>query len=118
MNGLPTDADLSFLEGATLLQVCVGENEVILNLDPDISIMVASVIRMTTGDGVALELADAPESGRSMLALLGHGVAAVAHDPDGTLRRTWDGGEVTELLDSWKEFESYTIRHGDTLLVV
>jgi len=40
MFGLPSDFDASFLEGAMVLQVCIGLHEVILNFDGDISITI------------------------------------------------------------------------------
>ena len=35
MNGLPPDFDAAFLVGLTLIQVCVGENEVVLHFADD-----------------------------------------------------------------------------------
>ncbi len=41
--------DLSFLNGATLSQGCVGGHEVILNLDNEASLMAASSVRLDQG---------------------------------------------------------------------
>ena len=51
MYGLPLDTDLRFLVGSVLTQVCIGENEVLLNFEPETSIMVAASAR--TGDRMA-----------------------------------------------------------------
>jgi len=53
-----------------------------------------------------------------MLALLGDSVQRVAGSTDGTLYLTWESGEVVEIVDTWKEFESYTIHKGDKIIVV
>lgn len=118
MHGLPTNVDLSFLYGVTLLQICIGENEVILNFDQEVSIMVASNLRLTPPQGEAFEVEDAREAGASLLPLLGRSVTDVLGTSDGTLSLTWDVGHLVEILDTWKEFESYTVRHGQSLLVV
>ena len=118
MYGLPVDTDLSFLAGATLLQVCVGENEVILNLNSSSSVMIASSVCFLQPDGTLSTLDNAPRLGQAVLPLLGQHVTSVSVVAPGTLRLMWSSGQVTEILDSWREYESYTITHGDRVLVV
>ena len=118
MNGLPDDIDLNFFVGANLIQVCIGENEVIANLDADISLMIASSVRLAVHAGEMKVCDDAKALGIALVPLLGHAVVEASGTVDGTLRLTWDGGTVVEILDSFKEFESYTVRHGAELIVV
>lgn len=118
MYGLPPDADLSFLVGAALLQVCIGENEVILNLDLDISIMVSSVVQVVSPDGAAEQHDQPAVIGVSILGLVGKTITDAHGDESGTTALRWENGQVIRILDSWKEYESYTIRHGETVLVV
>jgi len=118
MYGLPPDIDLLFLKEATLLQVCIGENEVVLGFFPQISIMVASTIRVVRPEGSMQTLEDARDAGISLSRLLGDSIQEVAGSTDGTLCLTWGSGEVVEILDTWKEFESYTIQKGDRIIVV
>lgn len=119
MYGLPKSVDLSFLVGATLIQVCVGENEVVLNFDGDISVMSASSVRYAqAGERDAVLFEEARPAGQVLLGLLGTAISEVANYGDGTVGLLWSSGERVELLDSWKEYESYTIRHGDLLIVV
>lgn len=118
MYGLPLDTDLSFFIGAPLLQVCIGENEVIANLHPDISVMIASILRVTTDAGVAEAFDDARSAGIAVLPLLGHEIKDATAVPEGTLRLIWDDGTIVEIIDDSKEYESYTIRHGEDLIVV
>lgn len=116
MYGLPAKVDLSFLRDATLIQICIGENEVVLNLDPNLSIMIASTIHLK--DGEQRQLEDSREQGTALLPLLGQSVTDVQGARDGTLRLAWDGGTVIEVLDSSKDFESYTIGNGESTIVV
>ena len=118
MHGLPPDVDLSFFAGCQLLQVCVGENEVILNLHADISIMIASTVRVVHPGGETDTADRSTDIGPAVLILLGKEICEASGSPDGTLRLVWSDGSALEILDSWKEFESYTVRHGDTLIVV
>jgi hypothetical protein len=116
--GLPPDADLGFLTGAQLIQVCVGENETILRFNPDISIMVASAVHLIQQGGTDADLTHAPEVGAGLLPLLGDHIAAVMAIPPGTLRLSWSSGSILEITDSWDRFESYTITNGDRSIVV
>jgi hypothetical protein len=118
MYGLPAGVDLSFLVGATLIQLCVGENELILNLHPDISVMVASVVEFDGLSDCVSEPGDPSKAILKLLPLLGHEVAGVRGSTDGTLEVLWDTGERMRIMDSWREFESYTIRQGDHMIVV
>lgn len=119
MYGLPEGIDLSFFVGATLVQVCIGENEVILNFDGEVSLMCSSSVRYAgAGKTESLLLADAKLAGAAVLDLLGSNVTEVSAARDGTLALTWSAGDRLELSDSWTEYESYTIRHGDQFIVV
>ncbi len=57
MYGLRSDLDLSFLVGPTLLQVCIGENEVVLRFDGNISITIESrfLVRDLSGHDTVFE---------------------------------------------------------------
>jgi hypothetical protein len=118
MYGLPADTDVSFLVGASLLQVCVGENEVIANLHSDMSLMIASTVRVSNRGGAIEAFADAKSLGAALLPLLGCVIREADGTSDGTLRLVWDDGTIVEIVDSWKEFESYTVRNGEKLIVV
>lgn len=118
MYGLPVETDLSFLRSAALIQVCIGENETILNLHPRISIMIASSVQIVLPSGPPSTLEDPKLIGPAMLPLLGSPIAEVSIVPPGTLRLIWSSGHILDILDSWKEFESYTVTNGDTVIVV
>jgi hypothetical protein len=116
--GLPPETDLDFLAGTQLIQVCVGENETILQFGPGMSIMVASAVHLIEPGGTDVDLSDAREVGSRLLPLLGDHIAAAMAIPPGTLRLCWSSGSILEIIDSWDRFESYTIRYGDRTIVV
>ena len=118
MYGLSPDTDFGFLIGASLLQVCVGENEVIANLYSDMSVMIASTVRVAAHGGTVETFDDAKSLGVALLPLLGRVIQDAGGMSDGTLRLVWDDGTIVEIVDSWKEFESYTVRNGEVLIVV
>jgi len=118
MYGLRSDVDLGFLADACLVQVCVGENEVILNFEPGISIMIAANVRLSRPEMLPELIEDSRVLGPALVSLLGDSVEGASVRPGGTLRMVWRTGAIVELLDSWEQFESYTVTHGDSVLVV
>lgn len=118
MYGIPPGTDLSFLTGASLLQICIGENEVILNLDHDISIMIASNVQVSSPDERPTVLEAAKDLGTVLLPLVSATILDTVSTSNGELQLIWNTGFVTTLLDTWKEFESYTVRNGETLFVI
>ena len=48
MYGIRSNLNLNFLIGRTLVQICVGENDLVLNFDGQLSITVMSSIGCTT----------------------------------------------------------------------
>jgi hypothetical protein len=124
MRGLPADTDVSFLKGALLIQVCVGQNEVIIRLYPrttppyEISIMSTSLIRLVSPDGAKLASEGSVQIAPALLSLLGSTVADVSILQPGTLRLTWSSGPVLDLVDSNEKYESYTITNGGDVIVV
>ena len=118
MYGLPKDLDLSFLKDAILLQVCIGENEVILNFDKGISITIESrfCFRSTSGNESIFE--DAPSSAAFLVELLSDSITDVLGHLDGTLRLSFDTGETLSIYDDNAEYESYLIKHGEIVIVV
>jgi hypothetical protein len=118
MHGLPSDTNVGFLYSATLTQVCVGENETILNLHPGISIMIASSVGMHRQGQPERTFDEPRELGQALFSLLGAVVTDISIVSPGTLRMTWSTGDTTDILDSWKDYESYTVKNGDNIIVV
>lgn len=118
MYGLPSDLDLEFLVGLTLLQVCVGANEVILRFDQDVSITMETRIRARYADGKDVVFDCAPLAAVSLVAFLSDSITEVLGQRDGTLRMSFSRGGLIEVYDSSKDYESYQIQHGPAIHVV
>ena len=124
MYGLPIDTDVSFLRGALLTQVCVGQNELILNLYPEspysqpVSIMFTAFARLVGPDVEELIAEESLQIAPALLQLLGSTVSSVSILPPGTLRLIWTSGHVLDVIDSEEHYESYTITNGNRVIVV
>ena len=118
MYGLPPDLNLRFFKGLALNQVCVGAHDVILRFHPDTSLTIGSTMRFEPAEGEAVEIKDYRATAGSLLGLIGHPVHRAHRTEEGALRLEWEQGDALELHDSSPHAESYTIRHGDSLLVV
>lgn len=110
--------DLGFLVEAALIQVAIGENETILHTHPPASLMVTSNVEVTMPDGSTRAAEAGVELGRSLLHLLGKAITQAVASPDGALALTWADGTITNVLNSWDEYESYTVTHGDQVFIV
>jgi hypothetical protein len=118
MNGLPPDVDLSFLEGATLIQVSVGENDLILNFDNEAHISVESSISCAGVTGRSGHYDDFRQAVSALVADIGHKILSAKGDEDGTLRLVFETGRVLTLYDDTKFYESYHIQCGERIIVV
>ena len=52
------------------------------------------------------------------MVFLNQTVAEAEGSEDGTLRLAFDTGETLTIYDDSAEYESYTIRHGERVIVV
>lgn len=118
MYGLPSDIDLGFMVGSTLLQVCIGQNEVILRFDMEISVTIESRFLVRDPHGHEDVFESAPRAAGSLVNLLSDSVTDVLGHTDGTLRLSFAKGGVLEVYDSSKDYESYQIQHGKEIHVV
>jgi len=118
MYGLPKDADLRFLQGAELLQLCVGCHEIIANFFGDISITIQSPFILRVANEKRISPSDLPAGAAPLLSLVGTKIEKVAYDTSGRLELFFSNSKILILLDDSNDHESYTISHGDDLIVV
>ncbi len=118
MYGLPANLDLSFLHGRVLLQLSVGQNEVILNFDEDFSTTVTSSITFTFADGTYRHYTDFKEAAHTASALLGHQITSAKRKDGGTLCVKFDGDWGIEVFDDSQHYESYSKQNGSQLIVL
>jgi hypothetical protein len=118
MHGLPPTLDLSFFKDRALLQVCVGENELILNFEESVSVNVSSRIGWIGAKGRRDTYEDFSKAATAVITLL-HDVVVSAHgDTKGTLTLDFGSGVKLEFYDTSQRHESYLIKHQEELIVV
>jgi hypothetical protein len=119
MYGLPDDLDLSFFVGTSLIQLGMGEHQIIFVLHPDVRLSVGSRMRLANldGDVVAID-EDYRETAGVLLPLISHDVQSASRTSSGALRLEWSNDAALEVDDDSDQYESYTITHGDRLIVV
>lgn len=119
MYGLPEDLDLSFFVGTTLIQLGMGEHQIAFVLHPDVRLSVGSRMRLTDPEGETVTIdEDYRETAGVLLPLISHEVERASRTPSGALRMEWSHGAALEVDDDSDQFESYTITHGDRVIVV
>jgi hypothetical protein len=107
MKELPIERDLDFLVGSTLLQVCIGENELILRFDEEISITIESKFLVRDSNGLETAFDSSRSAAASLVKLLSDTVKNVLGQSDGTLRLWFTRGDILEIFDSSEGYESY-----------
>lgn len=118
MYRLPPDVDLSFLVNKTLIQVCFGGNDLVLNFAPNVSITVTSSVRVSGPSGTGERREDFREIANSLFRLLNSSISSAAGHPDGTLILTFTGEWLLEIYDDSDRYESYVIRYDGKTIVV
>jgi hypothetical protein len=118
MYGLPKEIDLSFLVGRELLQVCFGRHDLNLNFDRNVHISVTSCIGYSGVQGDLCRQEDFAAASQFLTSLLSQTVLSVKGDDEGTLVLIFSGGPELFVYDNSKQYESYTIQHGEQIVVV
>ncbi len=109
--------DVSFFKGTTLVQICLGSNDLGLNFDlPPIQIMMQSDFG-TKVVGQERMLHNLTK-GHLLRNFLGRDVSGASWGEKGTLILTFVGGDEVLIFDDNDQFESFTIRHSGQIIVV
>jgi hypothetical protein len=114
MNGVHPDLDLSALVGTELIQVGVGEHQIILAFMPQASITIESSYVLTEADGSVAE-AGRPDELRTkcLLELLGETIVSATPKPPSAVEVRFSGGRVLRLIDDSPQYECFSIQPGD-----
>ncbi len=118
MNPLPPDTNLDFLIGQTLLQVCIGENEVILNFYGSISITIFCDFDIQAATGKAEAFEDPRTAASALVQLISEDVVKISNQNNGTITLWFTGGKMLAFHDTHEMYESYVIQNGDDFYVV
>ena len=109
--------DLSFFKGTTLVQICLGANDLGLNFDlPPVQIMMQSDFG-TKVVGQERMLHDLI-NGHLLRSFLGREVSDASWGEKGTIVLTFVGGDQILIFDDNDQYESYTISHSGPTIVV
>ena len=120
MYGLSPDIDLDFFLGKTLLQVCIGGADIILNFDGRVSITVTSSLSIgrSASDEDREKLGSFPQAANALATLLNKVVRSAHGAPNGTLNLGFSDGNFLKIYDDSKTYESYVIRNQDRVIPV
>ena len=118
MYGLAIGTDVAGLEGRTLEQVALGQNEVQLRLSSSASICIEGDFSVTPAGGVPTLYERPTDAAQALADLLGAAVAIAEVAEPGVLRLQLTDGTQVHVLDSNDHHESFQIRIGERLVVV
>lgn len=117
MYGLDKDENLELMFGAVLTQICVGENEIILNFDKPVSITILADFAVASTEGAFVRYDDMRHGTSALLGLIGNQVEHAEATDQGGLLMVFESGRV-QLFDTSKEYESMWIKLGDKEIIV
>jgi hypothetical protein len=119
MYGLDKDTDLSFFSEKELLQVCVGEYQIILKFDGSIQLSLECIFEHVLKDGqVLLGDSSKPISSSSLMTLLGSSVKRADNIGEGNIELLFLNGDKIRIYDSNDGTESYNITFPEGRIVV
>lgn len=109
MYGLNEDIDLSFFLGSELIQVCIGLHQLVLNFSGDISISIECKFYHLSKGKYLNKFNKLPDSACSLLSTLGCWVTDINNLGNGNLEIKLSNGDIIQINDSNKDYESYSI---------
>lgn len=118
MNGIPEKIDEKLLLGARLIQVRIGENEVILRFDNETSVTLECEVSVATGKAAPRKSSHSVFTGTAVLPLLGASVLEVTRISGLDLAIRFERDTSVTLHDSNARYESFSIINGDCQVIV
>jgi hypothetical protein len=118
MYPVPPESELRFLEGATVIQVCIGRNEAILRMHKDVTITIECAITFVERDGHESTYESSADAATMLVNLLDRQVTRVQRLDSAGIELVFQNSERLRLRDSSPGYESFQIQHGQQLIVV
>ena len=118
MSGPIKDADLSFLKGCELIQICVGRHELILNFFDRVTITVFSEIVHYDEFNRKNNYQNFSTAPVTLANLFAAPILDTEISQDGALRLKFEMNNIIEFISDSNLVESYTIQHNDKFIVV
>jgi hypothetical protein len=115
MHGVPADLDLSKFRAATLIQICIGENQIQFHFHPEGSISVEGHWELRDSTGVLVDESIDRNSERDALrahVLLGKIVEGYSINAPDSFELQFDSGHSLAVFDDSKQYESFSIQPG------
>jgi hypothetical protein len=119
MYGVPANLPLAMFDGATLVQICLGETQLQLQFHnverrtgPSINVEGDWELRDESGETVDHGRSTEREAYRVHV-LLGRQVVETEIDPPRSFTLKFEGGLVLRIFDDSEEYESFSIQPGD-----
>jgi hypothetical protein len=115
MYGVPKDLDLTRFQGATLVQVALGEHQVLFRFHPEGEIAVEGRWELRDAAGTLVDQArpNAERECYRLHRLLGRAVTSWAIDPPQSFTLHFSGGERLQVFDDSRDHESFSVQPGD-----
>ncbi|MBL1180479.1 MAG: hypothetical protein HND27_05170 [Bacteroidetes bacterium] len=117
MHGLPKNTDLNFLIGQDLIQVCIGENDLLLNFSENCTIEILSTCKLVQGKKI-LKIESYPVSASLLCSLIGSKVVSYEISDQGALMLSLNNDAFLTIYDDSDNYESYIIKYSDKEIVV
>ena len=115
MRGVPADLDLGFLQGAEVVQLCLGRHQLQVHFHPSASINVEGRWELEGEAGRLIDTGSPGAAGEScrLIRILGRQVVGFVVAAPTSFALNFDDGLVWRVYDSSSEFESFSIQPGD-----
>ena len=117
MNGLPAAADLSPMVGATVLQLCFGEFQMVINCDRAIRIAVESQCQYRDPHQVETVIESYRTAAAPLCGVIGQVIVHARRQSDGGLSLKFANGSALEIRNNNSSYESVQLHLGDDIFV-
>lgn len=118
MNGLKVKAsELDFFQGARLMQVCIGQNELILRFDNNASVTVMSEVACHYSNETFVIFSEFPRGATVVCNFLGRQVSLQSILDAGRKLELAFSDESLVIIDNSDQFESFVIEFNGATFV-
>jgi hypothetical protein len=118
MYKLPVGFDGNFLVGKRLEMVCFSAHQVFLHFGSEILITIESDFSLRPMSEPGVGRVKLPVVQSDLMKLLEHAVAQAMGDSSGTLTIEFDDGHLLACFDTSEQYESYSIKNGEQVIIV
>ena len=118
MYGLPKNVDLTFFKGQEITDVLVNKHSLVVSFTDAIVLTLSSKFASSLNGFAPSQSEELHLSACHLLPLIGIPVLEAEGKTDGTLTLKFVGGDSLVFFDDAKNYESYTISHKSTLVII